>query len=144
MRALLDVNVLIALLDASHAFHERAHAWWSNHSSSGWASCPLTENGTIRIMSQTAYSKSRRFTICELITALREFAGGSDHQFWSDDLSLRDPERFAPDRIHGGGGLTDLYLLALASGREGRLVTFDRGIPLNAVPGAGNKNLEVI
>src|SRR5258708_4200603 len=28
MRALLDVNVLIALMDEKHDFHERAHRWW--------------------------------------------------------------------------------------------------------------------
>ena len=50
MRALLDVNLLIALLDPDQVFHERAHDWWEANRSAGWASCPLTENGVVRIM----------------------------------------------------------------------------------------------
>ena len=52
MRALLDVNVLIALIDEKHDFHERAHVWWQARSGDGRASCPLTENGFVRIVSQ--------------------------------------------------------------------------------------------
>lgn len=144
MRALLDVNVLIALLDGSHAFHARAHAWWAVHATSGWASCPLTENAVVRIMCHSAYSAARRFTASEIITALALFASATDHRFWPDDLSFRDPAVFDPSKIHGPKQLTDLYLLALAKKEGGRLATFDQAIPVSGVKGAGPRNLTVL
>lgn len=55
MRALLDVNVLIALLDADHALHERSAAWYGVDAQYGWASCPITENGCVRVMAHPSY-----------------------------------------------------------------------------------------
>jgi toxin-antitoxin system PIN domain toxin len=141
MRALLDVNVIIALLDPDHAFHERAHAWWAANQNHGWASCPLTENGVVRIMSHPGYSQKIQFTPADLIGRLRQFAAQSDHEFWPDEISLRDENHFARERIHSSRQLTDLYLLALAVTHQGRLVTFDQGIALSAVPQAGPANL---
>jgi hypothetical protein len=141
VRALLDVNVIIALLDPDHAFHERAHAWWAANRRRGWASCPLTENGVVRIMSNPAYSQVTRFTPGELIGRLRQFAARSDHEFWPDGISLRDEKIFAAGRIHSSRQLTDLYLLAPAVAHQGRLVTFDHGIPLSGVHNARTANL---
>jgi toxin-antitoxin system PIN domain toxin len=144
MRSLLDINVIIALLDPDHAFHERAHGWWGIHGSDGWASCPLTENGAVRILSSRGYSRNDRFTPGELIAKLREFVAQTDHEFWEDSLSLRDEKFFAVERIHGSRQLTDLYLLALAVDRNARLVTFDEKIPLSAVHGSSAANLCVV
>jgi len=144
VRALLDTNVVIALLDPDHAFHERAHTWWAGNASRGWASCPITENGVVRVMSNLAYSRNARFTPAELIARLRTFAAGTDHQFWPDDVSVRDPAVFGADRIHGPRQLTDLYLLALAVRHKGRLATFDEGIALSAVADAERRNLGVV
>ena len=141
MRSLLDVNVIIALFDPDHAFHERAHAWWAVNRSSGWASCPLTENGVVRIMSNPHYSAKARFTPSDLIGRLRQFADQTNHEFWPDDISLRDEKRFVAGRLRGSRQLTDLYLLALAVKHHGRLATFDRGIPLSAVCNAQAANL---
>jgi toxin-antitoxin system PIN domain toxin len=141
MRALLDVNFLIALLDPDHAFHERAHVWWTTNLKRGWASCPLTENGVVRILSNPNYSGQARFTPGDLIDRLRTFAAQSNHEFWPDDLSLRDEKIFVADRIHSSRQLTDLYLLALATKQQGRLVTFDQGIPLSSVRQAKAANL---
>ena len=141
MRALLDVNVIIALLDADHAFHERAHAWWGANRTRGWASCPLTENGVVRIMSHPGYSQKTRFAAGDLISRLRQFAAQSDHAFWPDGISLRDANVFAVEFIHSSRQLTDLYLLALAVAHQGRLVTFDQSIPLSGVPHATAANL---
>src|SRR5688500_17941282 len=135
MRALLDVNVLIALLDGSHAFHAKAHAWWARQAANGWASCPLTENAVVRIMSHPSYSAARRFTVAEIIAALTAFAAGTDHRFWPDDLTFRDLSLFDPIKIHGPRQLTDLYLLALAVAKGEQLITFDQAIPLSAVKG---------
>ena len=133
MRALLDVNVIIALFDPDHAFHERAHAWWVAYKKQGWASCPLTENGAVRIMSHPGYSRMTQFTPGDLIDRLRQFANQSDHEFWPDDLSLCDEANFITEHLLSSRLLTDLYLLGLAAKNDGRLVTFDQGIPLNAV-----------
>jgi len=141
MRALLDVNVIIALLDPDHAFHERAHAWWAANMKRGWASCPLTENGGVRVMSNPNYSEKARFTPGDLIGRLRKFAGQSNHEFWPDKISLRDEKIFATERIHSSRQLTDLYLLALAVENRGRLVTFDRGISISCVSNAKAANL---
>lgn len=144
MRALLDINVIIALFDPDHAFHERAHQWWSTQLKEGWASCPLTENGVVRIMTNPAYSSKAQFTPAELIERLRIFASGTNHEFWPDDLSLRDRNAFASDRIHGGKQLTDIYLLELASKQGARLATFDTGVPLSPARHAAKKNLRAI
>jgi len=113
MRALLDINLIIALFDSDHAFHERAHGWWTANAKAGWASCPLTENGMVRIMSHPGYSQQARFTPDDLTGRLRQFARRSNHEFWPDDISFRDENRFLTERIHGGRQLTDLYLLLI-------------------------------
>src|SRR5579871_3069146 len=133
MRALLDINVVIALMDSDHAFHERAHNWWEENAKAGWASCPLSENGVVRIMSNPAYSRTVQFPPADLILRLQTFATRSNHVFWPDDISLRDATLFAPDRLHSSRQITDLYLLALAAKHDGRLVTFDRAIPVSSV-----------
>ena len=144
MRALLDINVLIALLDADHVFHERAHAWWAANADRGWASCPLTENGVVRILCSPGYSQRIRLVPSEVIRLLTEFTANSDHEFWADEVSLRDNEHFLADRIHGSQRVTDVYLLALATSRDMRLVSFDESIPLSAAPRATTRNLLVI
>ncbi len=141
MRALLDVNFVIALLDPDHVFHERAHGWWAANRKHGWASCPLTENGVVRIMSHPSYSQKARFPPGDLIERLRTFAAQSNHEFWPDDISLREENTFSAERIHSSLQLTDLYLLALATSHQGRLVTFNTGIPLSATCRAQPANL---
>jgi toxin-antitoxin system PIN domain toxin len=141
MRALLDVNVIIALLDPDHAFHERAHDWWATNARRGWASCPLTENGVVRIMSNPSYSQKARFTSANLIGRLRQFSTQSNHEFWPDEISLRDETIFVTEHIHSSRQITDLYLLALATKHRGRLVTFDQGILVSAIREAKPANL---
>jgi toxin-antitoxin system PIN domain toxin len=144
MRALLDINVLLALLDEDHGFHDRAHAWFGHHVSLGWASCPLTENGLVRIRSHPHYHPVNRRSPSDVIAALGTFVSSGNHEFWPDLPTLRDPTRFDPSRILGPRQITDLYLLALATDRGGRLVTFDEGLNLAAVPRATKANLCVI
>jgi len=141
---LLDANVLIALLDPDHVFHERAHAWWAGHDDAGWASCPVTENGVVRIMSNGRSGERGGVSPAGLIGQLATFARETEHRFWPDDVSLRDATVFAPDRIHGSRPVTALYLLALATTPAGRLVTFDAAIPRSAVPAATPENLVVL
>ena len=53
MRSLLDVNVLIALLDAEHVHHDAAREWMRENIRHGWATCPITQNGCLRIHGAT-------------------------------------------------------------------------------------------
>jgi uncharacterized protein len=142
VRALLDVNVLLARFDSEHTHHDRARLWLSQNGNQGWASCPLTENGFARIVAQPRYR--RPITVPEAISLLRAQVGLAGHEFWPDDVSVADANIFDPTRILGPNQITDLYLLALAVKNGGRLVTFDRGIPLAAVRGAEARHLAVI
>ncbi len=141
MRALLDVNVLIALLDAGHIHHHLASTWLEREIHQGWASCPITQNGCIRIMSQPAYPGAHRAT--EVATRLSE-AAASHHVFWPADISLLDSQWFDWPSILGHRQITDVYLLALAVKHNGRFVTFDQRITLQAVSGATEQNLFVL
>lgn len=134
MRALFDVNVLIALLDADHIGHKTATEWWSAHLRAGWASCPLTQNGAARVMSSPGYPNA--LPVAEVIQRLATACGTRHHVFWPDDLSLIDAAVFDRGRLLGPKQITDRYLLALAVHHGGRLVTFDRAITLTAVVGA--------
>jgi hypothetical protein len=141
VRSLLDVNVLIALFDPDHVHHRIARAWWAENAAEGWASCPLTENGVIRIMAGPAYATRLGLGPADMVDLLATFAGGTDHEFWPDGLSLRIESVFPRNRLLTSAQITDTYLLALAVNRGGRLVTFDRGITLQAVPHATPGNL---
>jgi uncharacterized protein len=142
MRALFDVNFLIAIVDTDHEHHQTAHDRWAANISGGWATCALTENGMVRIMSQSRYKSPISATFA--IDLLSEQVGKTDHAFWPDDLSLRDNRWFNPDRILGPNQITDAYLLALAVRNGGRLVTFDRGIPLAAARDAEARHVVML
>ena len=141
--SLLDVNVLVALFDVDHIHHELAHDWFADHRAEGWASCPLTENAFLRILSNPAYGP--RFTTpAELRQLMKRLRDSGYHEFWPDDISLVDEDLLRPEHMHGPQQLSDVYLLALAVWRGGRLVTFDQKIPLAAVKGAAREHLEVV
>jgi len=139
MRALLDVNVLIALLDAAHLHHRAATDWLAANARVGWASCPLTQNGCLRILSLPAYPNRQPAAV--VAQRLGQAVADASHAFWPDSFSLLEVGRLRWDRVLGSRQVTDAYLLALAAANGGRLVTFDRGISVDAVPGAAKKNL---
>jgi hypothetical protein len=134
VRALFDVSTLLALFDKGHMFHARAHEWWDTNVASGWATCPITQNGFVRILSQPGYSSPR--ALPDAIAALSLGMIQLGHAFWADDISITDPELFDHSRILGPNRITDVYLLGLAVRNGGRLVTFDAGVPVAAVKGA--------
>lgn len=142
MRALLDVNVLVALLDADHASHGAAASWFRAHAKLGWASCPITQNGCLRVMSHPSYPG--RVAVQAIAGRLREATAAPIHEFWPDDVSLLDPEAVDPARIHGPRQVTDAYLLALCVRHRGRFVTFQPNVSLDAVPGARSAHLVAI
>ncbi len=141
--ALLDVNVLVALFNPDHIHHEAAHGWFSANQSRGWATCPITENGLVRILSNIAYTQGRYESADAVRNRLDTFCASGNHTFWPEQLSIRDEERFKLSGL-SHGKITDVYLLAIAVDQGGRFVTFDRRIPLTAAVGAAPDQLEVI
>ena len=142
MRALLDVNVLIALLDSDHTSHGVALMWFAKHAREGWASSPITQNGCVRVMSNPSYPNA--LPVQAVMKRLADACEEDVHEFWSDEVSLLNPNVVDSTRIHGPRQLTDIYLLALAVEQEGRLVTFDTGVPLAVVRNATADNLVVL
>jgi uncharacterized protein len=142
--SLLDVSVLVALFNAGHVHHELAHDWFEDHGSKdGWASCPLTENGLLRILSNPG-RLDPPVPLLELTTLLKQFCERTRHHFWNDELSFRDPRAFNMSAVRGYRQLTDVYLLAVAVRNRGTFVTLDAGVSLGAVIGARREHLEVI
>ncbi len=144
MRNLLDVNVLIALLDQDHPAHGVAHTWAAT-AQGGYATSAIVQNGLFRIMTQTAYANGGApLTLSVVLQAFRQTIASIDHELWAEPLSLADETRFDYRHIHGPKQLTDIYLLGLSVHHQGRLVTFDRNIPLHAVRGAKATHLVVL
>ena len=142
MRALLDVNVLVALLDEEHVSHRAAMAWMALHGEAGWASCPITQNGCVRVMSGGAYTNP--LPVRAVVARLRNAVRHPLHEFWPDSISMLDPAVVDEARVHGPSQLTDTYLLALAVAHDARFVTLDRRVSLTAVPGATGEHLVVL
>ena len=141
--ALLDVNMLIALFDPTHIHHEAAHDWFADHHTSGWATCPVTENGFVRILSSPRGGTEAERP-AELIERLTRFCKAREHVFWAEAVSLRDKKLFNTAFVRGHRQVTDIYLLGLATKMMGCLATFDRTIPLSAVVGATRSTLAVV
>ena len=141
-RALLDVNVLLALLDADHVDHLRARWWLEADIDDGWASCAITQNGFVRIVSQPRYPSP--ISPAQALDLLGHACATPHHEFWPCAVSLLDTNTVDRERIHGPRQVTDAYLLALAVQHEGRFVTFDRSIVRSAVPRAAADHLVVL
>lgn len=141
-RALLDVNLLVALLDSHHEHHRLALQWFAMHAPTGWASCPLTRNGVVRILANPGYRNPR--PIAAVVAQLRPMLAHPSHTDWPEDVSVTDQASIDATRLTGHQQLTDACLLALAVRNGGRLVTLDRAIPMVAVPGALRAHLETL
>ncbi len=142
MRALLDVNVLIALLDSDHVDHERVRRWVESEVVHGWASCAITQNGFVRIISQPRYPSP--VPPSQAIGRLARAAETEHHQYWLCSASLLDAELIDHSRLHGHRQVTDAYLLALATANGGRFATLDQSIPIDAVRHARARNFTLI
>jgi toxin-antitoxin system PIN domain toxin len=131
-RYLLDVNVLIALIDPAHVQHDRAHNWFAATGQHAWATCPLTQNGVLRIVGSTRYPSSpgNPAAVASILSALLALAG---HEFWPDSVTLLDPALVDPARLLDSAQVTDSYLLALASAHGGAFATFGRRLVAGAV-----------
>jgi toxin-antitoxin system PIN domain toxin len=141
-RFLLDINVLIALIDPAHVQHDRAHAWFAKKGNTAWATCPLTENGVLRILGHPRYPNSPGppAAVAPLLAALRKLSG---HAFWRDDVSLLDTQHVNAPRLLDSSHVTDTYLLALARAHNGQLASFDQRLVTAAVVD-GSRTLHLI
>ena len=142
MRALYDVNVLIALFDPQHTQHNKAKKWHSESQTHGWASCPLTQNGLLRILSQPRYTNPA--TVAELLALLADATSDPSHEFWPDDISLAAGGTLHRKVPLTSSAITDIYLLALAVKHAGCLITLDTRISRSAVMGARPEHLVVL
>lgn len=131
---LLDVSVLVALCDAAHEFHDEASVWFHTIRAGGWATCPLTENGLVRILGHPSYpgGPGSPARARPLLQALTRTAG---HASFADEISIRDAAVFPSLASTTAANLTDLYLLALALHHGARFATFDRRIDPAVLPG---------
>lgn len=141
--ALLDINVLVALFDPDHVHHEAAHRWFAKERRRGWATCPISENGLVRILSNAGYADPPQAPL-DTAARLKQFCESGGHEFWPDEISIRDLRPAQSGFALSHKQITDVYLLALACHHDGRLATFDRSIPLAAIEGATLRHLEVI
>ena len=134
MTYLLDVNVLVALIDPNHVGHDAAHHWFETIGAAAWATCPITENGVLRIVGNVKYP-STPGSPAEVATIVAQMRGLPGHQFWADDISLLDNEHVDATQLLTSAQVTDTYLLTLAVANKGKLATFDRRLSPKAVKG---------
>lgn len=142
MAYLLDVSVVIALIDRTHVAHEAVNRWFADASPVGWATCPIVENGVIRIVSQPSYPNVQASPSI-VAAAVRKLCDLRGHEFWPDSLSLIRSAVFDSQRLVSAQHITDTYLLGLAASRGGKLATLDRRINTGAVKD-GPKHIEHI
>ncbi len=124
---LLDVNVLIAMAWPTHRDHEKVLEWLAHHAREGWATCPLTQTGFVRILSNPAFS-ANALTPTDALTLLQANLAHPAHRFWADEVSLIDSLEPFAQKLAGHQQVTDAYLLGLAIHKKGKLVTLDRGV----------------
>jgi toxin-antitoxin system PIN domain toxin len=116
--ALLDANVLIALVVAEHVHHDAAAEWLSAFDA-GFATCPITQGSLVRFLLRAGQSATAAL---DVVSAIEEANG---HEFWPDSLSFVDVE---VGGVVGHRQVTDAYLAQLARRREGGLATLDSGL----------------
>ena len=141
---LLDTNLLIALLWPSHERHELAVKWFTRHRAKGWATCPITQAGFVRVVSNPAFSRDA-VQPREAIQVLAANTAAKDHAFWADEFPLPKAVAFTGVRLMGHQQVTDAYLLGLAIRRGGVLATLDQRIAALAEPKSAEwKSLELV
>lgn len=140
--ALLDVNVLIALIDPRHVHHESCHRWFASREGADWASCAITQNAVLRIVGHPRYPNSPG-SPAVVSRILQELVGHPQHRYWPDAPSLLGLGHVNPSALVNSGQITDTYLLALAVHQGGVLASLDQRLSTVAVAG-GQGALELI
>lgn len=119
--------MLVALAWPTHIAHKNSTAWFADHSEAGWATCPITQSGLVRILSAPSFSQDC-LTVVSALDVLAQMLDNAHHRFWSDDKSLSQAIKLCGFVPEGFRQITDVYLLALAKGNGGVLVTLDQMI----------------
>ena len=141
---LLDTNLLIALFWPRHAQHELAVKWFTRHRGKGWVTCPFTQAGFVRVVSNPAFSRDA-VQPREALHVLSANTAAKDHTFWPDEMPFAEAVAFAGVRLMGHQQVTDAYLLGLAIRRGGMLATLDQSIvALTEAKAAERKALETV
>ena len=125
--ALLDLNILTALLWPAHEHHDAAHQWFSGRARARWATCSLTQLGFVRLVSNPAFSRDA-LSPPRAVALLAENLVHPAHEFWTESLQVPGAIKDMESALQGYRQVTDAYLLALASRRKGVFATFDRGV----------------
>ncbi len=136
-RHLLDVNTVIALIDPLHVHHERAHRWFASRGDDAWHTCPIVQNGVVRIVSHPKYANTQPAPT--VMASLSSLAAHPLHSFLADSVSLLDSS-IHTERLLASSQVTDTYLLHLAASHDAMLATFDNRVVTGTVP-AGSKVL---
>ncbi len=113
-RALLDINVLLALLDSDHVDHDRTRVWLDGEIATGWASCAITQNGFVRIVSRPRYPSP--VAPAEAVDVLGQACASPNHEFWPCEVSLVDDQVIDRTRVHGPR--QELHVVIEATGVE--------------------------
>ena len=124
MTFLLDLNLLLALAWPSHIHHDPAHSWFDREALPGWATCTLTQFGSVRLSSNPAFT-SDAVSPTEALSLLQDITAMDGHEFWSDDADCVSAAFASGMQITGHRQVTDAYLLSLARKRSGCLATLD-------------------
>lgn len=125
--ALVDLNVLTALLWPAHEHHDAAHRWFQARRPSPWATTPLTQLGFVRLVSNPAFSRDA-LSPAAAVALLQQNLATSAHRFWPDGLQVPAALRATEAALQDHQQFTDAYLLALAVRHRAMLATFDRGL----------------
>jgi toxin-antitoxin system PIN domain toxin len=131
-RYLLDVNILIALVDKRHVDHDRAHEWFASIADSEWLSCPITENGAVRVISTPSYPGGAS-SMPVAVASVRSITERGNHVFLEDRISLLNGNLIDAASLVSPKQLTDTYLLALAVHANAILATLDHRLTTVAV-----------
>lgn len=142
MTFLCDVNVLVALIAPDHPAHDAAHRWFEAEGNRDWATCPLTENGALRVLGNPKLPGSPG-TPGGVVPMLRSLLDQGHRTFWTDDMRLTASPLIEPSRLVRREDVTDTHLLALAVSRGGRLATLDRKLRTETVSGGAKALFQI-
>jgi uncharacterized protein len=131
VQRLLDISVLIALCDPNHVDHQRVTTWFQKTGAKAWVSCPITENGFVRVLSNPSYP-GLSGSVSAAVSLLQTLRRHKGHAFWPDDYSIVDGT-LDLSRAIGHRQITDLYLLGLAAKRKAKFSSLDTRIPAHLV-----------
>jgi hypothetical protein len=142
--ALLDVNVLLSMLWPRHIFFQPASRWFAANRGRGWATCPISQAGFVRLYTQPAVT-GMEISMADAIGLLQNNCKEPDHVFWPQDLAVTELLPEIRQRLVGHRQLSDAILLDLAIRKGGRLATLDRRVEKLLAPGSPHRGaIEII